>query len=124
MRSVLLRARESGVRPVAAEEIVNGLTVVIAGSTDAARPAYNALARYGLTVVGSPYLTSATGWYLFADPAALPSFEIGYLRGKRTPTVERGNVDFDKLGISWRVYFDVGVREQDFRGAYFAKGAN
>ena len=50
--------------------------------------------------------------------------EIGYLRGKRTPTVERGNVDFDKLGISWRVYFDVGVREQDHRGAYFAKGAN
>ena len=109
---------------VAAEEIVNGLTVVIAGSTDSARPAYNALSRYGLQVVGSPYLTSATGWYLFADPAALPSFEIGYLRGKRTPTVERGNVDFDKLGISWRVYFDVGVREQDHRGAYFAKGAN
>ena len=109
---------------VAAEEIVNGLTVVIAGSTDSARPAYNALSRYGLTVVGSPYLTSATGWYLFADPAALPAFEIGYLRGKRTPTVERGNVDFDKLGISWRVYFDVGVREQDHRGVYFAKGAN
>jgi hypothetical protein len=109
---------------VAAEEIVNGLTVVIAGSTDAARPAYNALSRYGLTVVGSPYLSSATGWYLFADPAALPAFEIGYLRGKRTPTVERGNVDFDKLGISWRVYFDVGVREQEHRGVYFAKGAN
>ena len=50
--------------------------------------------------------------------------EIGYLRGKRAPTVERGNVDFDELGISWRVYFDVGVREQDTRGMVFAKGAN
>ncbi len=109
---------------IAAEELVNGLQVVVAGSTDVARPAFNALSRYGLQVVGSPYLTSATGWYLFADPAALPAFEIGYLRGKRTPTVERGTVDFDKLGISFRVYFDVGVREQDFRAAYFAKGAN
>ena len=109
---------------IAAEELVNGLQVVVAGSTDVARPAFNALSRYGLQVVGSPYLTSATGWYLFSDPAALPAFEIGYLRGKRTPTVERGTVDFDKLGISFRVYFDVGVREQDFRAAYFAKGAN
>jgi len=109
---------------IAAEELVNGLQVVVAGSTDVARPAFNALSRYGLQVVGSPYLTSATGWYLFSDPAALPAFEIGYLRGKRTPTVERGTVDFDKLGISFRVYFDVGVREQDHRAAYFAKGAN
>lgn len=107
-----------------AEEIVNGLQVVVAGSTDVARPAFNALSRYGLQVVGSPYLASATGWYLFAEPATLPAFEIGYLRGKRAPTVERGNVDFDELGISWRVYFDVGVREQDTRGMVFAKGAN
>ena len=109
---------------IAAEELVNGLQVVVAGATDVTRPAFNALSRYGLQVVGSPYLTSATGWYLFSDPAALPAFEIGYLRGKRTPTVERGTVDFDKLGISWRVYFDIGVREQDHRGVYFAKGAN
>ena len=107
-----------------AEEIVNGLQVVVAGSTDVARPAFNALSRYGLQVVGSPYLASATGWYLFAEPATLPAFEIGYLRGKRAPTVERGNVDFDEPGISWRVYFDVGVREQDTRGMVFAKGAN
>ncbi len=107
-----------------AEEIVNGLQVVVAGATDVARPAFNALSRYGLQVVGSPYLASATGWYLFAEPATLPAFEIGYLRGKRAPTVERGNVDFDELGISWRVYFDVGVREQDTRGMVFAKGAN
>ena len=109
---------------IAAEELVNGLQVVVAGSSNVTRPAFNALSRYGLQVVGSPYLTSATGWYLFSDPAALPAFEIGYLRGKRTPTVERGTVDFDKLGISWRVYFDIGVREQDHRGVYFAKGAN
>jgi hypothetical protein len=32
------------------------------------------------------------------------------------PKVEKGDADFDTLGIKFRVYFDLGVREQDFRG--------
>ena len=91
----------------------------------------NVLSAFGLEVVSAPYLSNAaytghsdTGWYLFADPALCETFEIGYLNGRRAPTVEQTSVDFDNLGLGFRVYFDLGVREQDFRGMYFAKGAN
>ena len=53
----------------------------------------------------------------------MDTFEIGYLKGKRTPTVERGDLDFNVLGIWFRVYFDVGIREQDHRGMLKANGA-
>ena len=92
-------------------------------------PNVNVLSNYGLEVASSSYLNnasyaghSATGWYLFGDPNQVDTFEIGYLEGRETPTVERGEVDFDTLGISFRVFFDVGVREQDYRGMFFATG--
>ena len=66
---------------------------------------------------------SATAWYLFGNPHQTDTFEIGYLRGKRTPTVERGETDFNTLGLWFRVYFDVGVREQDHRGMVKSVGA-
>ena len=50
------------------------------------------------------------------------STEIGYLKGKRTPTVERGDLDFNVLGVWFRVYFDIGIREQDHRGMVKATG--
>ena len=52
----------------------------------------------------------------------MDTFEIGYLKGRRTPTVERGETDFNTLGVWFRVYFDVGVREQDHRGMVKANG--
>lgn len=92
-------------------------------------PAQNVIANYGLNVISSPYLNnaqytnhSAKGYYLFADPNMVDTFEIGYLRGKTAPTVEQGEVDFNNLGISFRVYFDFGIREQDYRGMVFIKG--
>ena len=36
---------------------------------------------------------SQTGWYLFGDPKTIDTWEIGFLKGKRTPTVERGETD-------------------------------
>ena len=80
--------------------------------------------------VASPYLnaqgltgSSATGWYLFADPADVAAMEIAYLRGKRTPTIESGDTDFNTLGMQWRGYFDFGVAMQDHRAAIKSKGA-
>ena len=37
--------------------------------------------------------------------------------------VERGETDFNTLGLWFRVYFDLGVREQDHRGMVKAIGA-
>ena len=93
-------------------------------------PAQNIISNYGLTPVASPYLAnskyankSETGFYLFADPSQVDTFEIGYFQGRRVPTVEKGTTDFDTLGMAFRVYFDFGVREQDHRGMVFFKGA-
>ena len=113
-----------------ARELLNSVTFFATGSSNKARiPTYNALADEDIEVVASPYLSnvnysgaSSKAWYLFADPAVVDTFEIGYLKGRRVPTVEQGETDFDTLGIKFRVYFDLGVREQDFRGMVRFKG--
>lgn len=113
-----------------AKELLSSSFYLAVGGTDKARiPTYNALADEDLEVIASPYLSnanytgsSAKAWYLFADPQIVDTFEIGYLKGKKTPTIERGEADFDTLGIKFRVYFDLGVREQDYRGMVKFKG--
>ncbi len=110
--------------------IVSGGLVVPSGENPVLTPALNALADENLTVISSPYLTNAnytgnseTAWYLFGDPTQVDTFEIGYLKGKRTPTIEKGNTDFNTLGMWFRVYFDIGIREQDWRGMLKSDGA-
>lgn len=111
-------------------QLTKGATLVVSGgSTKSVQPAINVIADENLQVVSSPYLgngsyagSSTTGWYLFGNPSQVDTFEIGYLKGKRTPTVERGETDFNTLGQWFRVYFDIGVREQDHRGMVFASG--
>ncbi len=111
-------------------ELLNSTMLLSVGSTDKQRiPTYNAIADEDLTLVVSPYLSyakytgaSSKAWYLFADPAIVDTFEIGYLKGRRTPTVEQGETDFNTLGMQFRVYFDLGVREQDYRGMVKFKG--
>ncbi|MBP7572158.1 MAG: hypothetical protein KBA95_19040, partial [Acidobacteria bacterium] len=113
-----------------ARELLNSTFYIATGTAEKRRiPTYNALADEDLEVISSPYLSNANypgassvAWYLFADPAVVDTFEIGYLKGRRTPTVERGETDFDTLGIKFRVYFDLGVREQDHRGMTKFKG--
>ena len=111
-------------------ELTKGATLIMSGTDNAVRPALNVLADEHLQVVSSPYLgnsayegNSQTGWYLFGDPKTIDTWEIGFLKGKRTPTVERGETDFNTLGLWFRVYFDLGVREQDHRGMVKANGA-
>ena len=112
-------------------ELTRGATLVMSGGTEnTVRPAINVLADENLQVVSSPYLANAaydgssqSAWYLFGDPRTVDTFELGFLKGKRTPTIERGETDFNTLGMWFRVYFDIGVREQDFRGMVKANGA-
>lgn len=101
--------------------------LLVSGST--AAPAQNVISNYNLLPVASPYLAnskytgnSETGFYLFGDPSHVDTFEIGYFQGRRTPTVEKGETNFNTLGMGFRVYFDFGVREQDHRGMVFFKG--
>jgi hypothetical protein len=112
-------------------ELTKGATLIMAGGGDtpSIRPALNVLADENLEVVSSPYLSnpkyagnSESAWYLFGNPSQIDTFEIGFLKGKRTPTVERGDTDFNTLGLWFRVYFDLGVREQDYRGMVRSAG--
>ena len=105
-----------------AQGVVGGSNVI---------PDANVASKLNLEVISSPYLSasvfngaSSTGWYLFGDPAQIDTFEIGYLQGRRVPTVEHGNTDFNTLGMSFRVVFDLGVREQAYQGIVFNKGVN
>lgn len=75
-------------------------------------------------VVSSPYLSdsnfsgySASTWYLFADPRRLAAFEISFLNGKDSPTIEKADADFDTEGIQFKGYLDFGISQQDYRAA-------
>jgi hypothetical protein len=116
-------------------ELTKGATLIITGGDSSAgaapsiRPALNSLVDENLQVVSSPYLANSkyTGhsdkaWYLFGNPASVDTFEIGFLKGNRTPKVERGDTDFNTLGLWFRVYFDLGIREQDHRGMVKSNG--
>jgi hypothetical protein len=80
------------------------------------------------TVVDSDYFAdtalggTAVRWALQADPNDLPVIEVAFLRGVQTPTVEEGDVDFDRLGIGIRGVYRYGVRRQEKKARVVMKG--
>lgn len=64
---------------------------------------------------------SSATWYLSADPSAVDTIEVTYLRGREEPTLET-HVAFDRLGMEFRIYFDYGVTVLDSRGLYMNAG--
>jgi hypothetical protein len=113
---------------VAAQVLMTETRINETTTTDKGKPSVNPHAGKWKPVA-SPYLNaqglsggSAKAWYLFANPADVAAIEIAYLRGKRTPTIESGETDFNTLGMQWRGYFDFGVAMQDFRAAVKSKG--
>lgn len=66
---------------------------------------------------------SDTAWYLFSDPRDIAAFGIAYLDNRDTPVIEQSEQEFNKLGIQWRGYFDIGVCQVDHRGAVKSDGA-
>ena len=75
-----------------------------------------------LNVVSDPELTITTEFYLAAAFGLCPTIEVTYLNGVESPTMESA-VQFDTLGIKWRIYHDVGVNLLDFRGLAKSTGA-
>jgi hypothetical protein len=107
----------------AAKELLHSALMIATGSSNAKMPAYNVMSDENLEIVSSPYLKNALDWYLFGNPSEIDTFEIGFLKGKRTPTIQQGDTDFNTLGMWFRIYFDIGVREQDYRGVLKVIGA-
>lgn len=100
---------------ITADELM-GSTVLITGE-NVTRGNVNVFAGRFM-VVSSAYLTSASTWWLVANPAELPCMEVAFLNGQRTPTVQQADADFNQLGIQVRGFFSYGVAKAEARGAY------
>ncbi len=135
---------------VVAENLFNGTNLIAtslpaAGAAGAVAPSDNAFKGKYKPIV-SPFLSAAvanklkkqkndpafanfanasdTAWSLLCDPAGgFATVQIGYLRGQRTPTIERGESNFNQLGIAMRCYWDFGVAPHDSRCGVQAAGA-
>jgi len=66
---------------------------------------------------------SDTAWYLFADPAVRAAIGMASLNGRRLPTIESDETDFNTLGMQWRGYDDFGVGMEDPVAAVKSNGA-
>jgi len=75
-----------------------------------------------LSLVVEPRLSSATRWYVTADPSEIDGLEFAYLSGAEGPQVEsRSGWDVD--GVEIRVILDFGAGFIDHRGWYMNPGA-
>lgn len=111
-----------------AKALVNS-SLVVSGSTTAI-PDGNP--RFQLAeVVPASYLatsfglsgSSATAWYLTTGANDFSIMEVAFLNGMETPTIETADMDFSKLGIQMRGYYDFGVALGEYRGGVKSAGA-
>ncbi len=57
-----------------------------------------------------------TVWYMLANPAVEPVFEVAFLDGVQTPTLDQ-ETNFRTDGVSWKVAHRYGVAAVGYRGA-------
>jgi hypothetical protein len=115
---------------VAADELYTSTHVNTGGSATTAQVPNANVHVNKYQPVCSPYLSntvytgsSATAWYLLADPMDLAVVEVAFLNGVDTPTVESADADFNVLGWQMRGYWDFGVAKQDHRAGVRSAGA-
>lgn len=75
-----------------------------------------------LSLVVEPRLTSATRWYITADPSEIDGLEFAYLAGGEGPQVESKS-GWDVDGVEIRVILDFGAGFIDHRGWFANAGA-
>ena len=104
-----------------AKALMQSDILMAAGSTDIIHPTKN-IHKQSLKIIVEPRLSNAlytnystTTWYLAADPRTCDTIEVGFLNGKKVPTVERFQQDPNRLGVIFRVYVDAGVKALDHR---------
>ncbi|MCC0063616.1 MAG: HK97 family phage prohead protease [Defluviimonas sp.] len=74
-----------------------------------------------LKLVVEPRITG-TGWFVMADPAAVPSLQFAYLSSAQGVQIQRQEA-WTTLGMQYRAFLDFGTGWADWRGAYFNAGA-
>ncbi|MFA6280773.1 MAG: prohead protease/major capsid protein fusion protein [Bdellovibrionales bacterium] len=73
------------------------------------------------TLIVEPRLTSATRWFITADPAEIDGLEFAYLAGGEGPQVESKS-GWDVDGVEVRVLLDYGAGFVDWRGWHMNEG--
>lgn len=90
------------------------LAAIYAATTDDVQP-------IKLKLVVEPRITG-TGWYVMADPAAVPSLQFAYLSSAQGVQIQRQEA-WTTLGMQYRAFLDFGTGWADWRGAYYNEGA-
>jgi ATP-dependent protease ClpP protease subunit len=75
-----------------------------------------------LDVVAEPGLTSATDWYLVADPAQIDGLLMAYLSGQSAPRVDAKD-GWGTLGIEFRLIWAIGAAFHAYQSWYRNPGA-
>lgn len=104
---------------------------IISGTATASQPNANAFGGM-FEPVSSPWLadstdlhgnSSDTAWYLLTGPNDYSVIQVGFVGGNQFPTIEQGELDFEKLGVAFRSYYDWGVAFLEPRGGVLSAGA-
>lgn len=81
----------------------------------------------GIRPIVVPYWTDANDWFAIADPAAVPTIEVGFYQGRETPeifTQADANVGsvFNADVFTWKIRFIFSGTILDHRGVYRGQG--
>jgi hypothetical protein len=109
--------------PVAYEatalELVNSISYNAANNNEGVQNIYGVGGPRNVTVIGEPVLdgSSATVWYMAADPGQIDTVELTFLSGEESPVLE-SEWDFDKDCYKYKIRQTFGVKAIDWRGLF------
>jgi hypothetical protein len=109
--------------PVAYEatalELVNSISYNAANNNEGVQNIYGVGGQRNVTVIGEPVLdgSSATIWYMAADPGQIDTVELTFLSGEESPVLE-SEWDFDKDCYKYKIRQTFGVKAIDWRGLF------
>ncbi len=102
---------------VPAFKLANSAVAVVGAGENATTPN----PHQGLTVIEVPTFTDADDWFLIADPATVPTIEVGYYQGRQDPELfiqdqpAVGSV-FTADKVTYKIRHIWGLAVLDFRG--------
>lgn len=123
-----------------ARQLLNSAVIATAGGdatigVDHVEVPTNNVLQGALNIVIDPFLSSATAYYILADPADSPVIDVAFLNGKQTPDllVERPTMmniaggddpyEFEFDVMRYKVRFDYGGATSLWWGGYKFNGA-
>ncbi len=100
-------------------ELFGSLSYVAANTNSNVKNIYGPGGERPLTPIIEPQLdaSSASVWYMAADPSQIDTVEISFLSGEESPVLEN-EWDFDKDCYKYKIRQTFGVKAIDWRGLF------